>query len=274
VDMEGHPIGIITQGDLISRAGMPVRLGLLAQLEDHQLEEFLESVCHKTAGEIMTRPVTVVKEDKRLAEAVDIMLKHQLKRLPVVNSQGETVGVIARADVFHVITKETPDWKAIRAQNVLVGNVTLVRDIMRRDTHAVRPDTPIEEVVRLIDDSDIQRVVVTDNEGRLVGLVSDSNLLGLFSEHRAGLWDYLIRRLPFTEVARRHERLIEQTQMKTAADAMTTDLVTVKEDTRIEDAIKLMSEHSIKRLPVIDENGIFKGLVSRDSVLKAGVRQP
>lgn len=274
VDPAGHPIGIITQGDLISRAGMPVRLGLLAQLEEHQIEEFLETVSHRTAGEIMTKPVTTVNEDKRLSESVDIMLKHHLKRLPVINSQGEIVGVIARSDVFHIVTRETPDWKAIKAQNVSVGNITLVRDIMRRDTHTVRPDTPVEEVVRLIDDSDIQRVVVVDSEGKLLGLISDADLLGLFSEHRAGMWDYLIRKLPFTELARKHELLIEQTQARKAADIMKTGLVTVQEDTRIEDAIKIMAEHSIKRLPVIDENGVFKGLVSRDSVLRAGVKQP
>ncbi len=274
VDPVGHPIGIISQGDLISRAGMPVRLGLLAQLEEHQVEEFLESVSHRTAGEIMSKPVTTVHEDKRLSEAVDLMLKHHLKRLPVVNSQDELVGVIARSDVFHIITREMPDWSAIKAQNVFVNNVTVVRDIMRRDTHTVHPDTSVEEIVRLIDDSDIQRVAVVDEEGRLLGLISDADLLGLFSEHRAGVWDYLVRRLPFRELARRHSELVEQTRAKQAADVMKTDLETVREDTRIEDAIRLMAEHSIKRLPVVDENGVFKGLVSRDSVLRAGLKQP
>lgn len=274
VDLVGHPIGIITQGDLISRAGMPVRLGLLAQLEEHQVEEYLETISHRTAGEIMTKPVITVHEDERLSEAVDVMLKHHLKRLPVVNSEGEIAGMIARSDVFHIITMETPNWKAIRAQNIFVSNITLVRDIMRRDTHTVCPDTSVEQVVRLIDDSDIQRVAVVDEEGKLLGLISDSDLLGFFSEHRAGIWDYLIRRLPFTELARRHKELIEQTRAKKAADVMKTDLETVREDTRIEDAIKLMAEHSIKRLPVVDENGVFKGLVSRDSVLRAGVEQP
>lgn len=271
VDLAGHTIGIITQGDLISRAGMPVRLGLLAQLEEHRVEEFLGTVSHKTAGEIMTRPVITVQEDKRLGEAVEVMLQHHLKRLPVVNSQGEIVGTIARSDVFHIITSQTPDWKAIKAQNVSVGNVTLVRDIMRRDTHTVHPDTPVEKIIKVIDDSDIQRVAVVDSEGKLLGLISDTDLLGQFSEHRAGLWDYFVGKLPFTELARKHTELIEQTNAKTAADVMKSDLKTVSEDTRIEDAIKIMAKQRIKRLPVIDENGVFKGLVSRDSALRAGV---
>jgi len=61
--------------------------------------------------------------------------------------------------------------------------------------------------------------------------------------------------------------------MKTAADVMKTDVVTVREDTRIEEAIRIMAEKGIKRLPVIDEQGIFKGMVSRDAVLRAGIGQ-
>jgi len=273
VDAANRPVGVITQGDLISRAGMPVRLGLLAQLDEPQVDEYLQTLSGKTAGQIMTRPVTTIQEEKRLGEAVDAMLKNRLKRLPVVNSSGELVGLIARSDVFHTITRETPDWRAIKTRNVSVGNATFVRDVMRRDTDTVLPDAPVEAIVKIIDNSDIQRVAVVDNEGRLLGLISDSDILGLFSEHRAGLWDYLVRRLSFAELTSKNKQLNAQTGAGTASDVMKTELVTVREDTPIENAIELMSRHKIKRLPVVDENGVFKGLVSRDSVLRAGVQQ-
>ena len=51
---------------------------------------------------------------------------------------------------------------------------------------------------------------------------------------------------------------------------MTTDLITVPEDMLIEDAICLMTEKAIKRLPVIDADGRFKGMISRDSLLRTG----
>jgi CBS domain-containing protein len=273
VDMVEHPIGIVTHGDLITKAGMPVRLGLLAQLEEEKVENYLASISHKTAGEVMTKPVITVHEDKRLGEAVDLMLKHHLKRLPVVNSEGILVGMLARSDIFHAITRETPDWEAIQARNVYVEGVTYVKDIMRRDTHTVSPDAAIEEVVSVIDSNDIQRVAVVDANGKLLGLISDRDLLGLFSEHRAGLWDYLVRKLPFSEVARRHEEFIAHTRAKTAREVMNTDLVIVNEDTCVDEAIRLMAERGIKRLPVVDENGVYKGMVSRDSVLRAGVKR-
>ncbi len=53
---------------------------------------------------------------------------------------------------------------------------------------------------------------------------------------------------------------------------MKSDIISINEDSLIEEAIKLMAEKNIKRLPVVDNNGIFKGMISRDSVLRAGLR--
>lgn len=271
VDSENRPVGIITQEDLIKRAEMPIRLGLLAKFEQEQIDAYLETVANKTAGEIMTSPAITVSEDKRLGDAVDLMLKHHLKRFPVVDDRGVLTGILARFDVFRTITREVPDWEAIKAQQVAVEDVKTVADVMRRDTQTVKPNALIEEVIRIIDTNDIQRVAVVDDEEHLLGLISDADLVSAFSEHRAGLWDHLVRKLPFAELARRHEELIERTQARTASDVMKTDLITVCEDTSVDEAVKLMAENGIKRLPVIDDNGIFKGLISRDSLLRAGI---
>lgn len=53
---------------------------------------------------------------------------------------------------------------------------------------------------------------------------------------------------------------------------MKTDLVIVKEDTPLQNAMKLMTEKALKRLPVIDKDGKFKGMISRDSLLRTEAR--
>ncbi len=98
----------------------------------------------------MTAPIITVNEDKRVGEAVDLMLKHNLKRLPVVDSNEQLTGFLARSDIFQTITNETPDWEAMCAMNVCVDGVKYVKDIMRRDTHTVAPDAAIEEVIELL----------------------------------------------------------------------------------------------------------------------------
>lgn len=273
VDDGGKPIGIITQGDLLTRAGMPVRIGLLKEFELAKIDPLVESLKHKTCQEIMTHPAVTIQEDRPLVEAVNLMIKKGLKRLPVTDVQGKLTGIVARVDVFRTITKESPDWKTLQKEYVNITNFKQVRDIMRRDTHTVLPDTPISEIVKVIDDNDIQRVAVVDNTGRFMGLISDKDLLAAFSSHRAGMWDYLVGKLSFTETGRRHKELYEQLKAKTASDIMKRNPITAREDSSIDEAVRIMTEHRIKRLPIVDSDGIFKGMVSRDSLLRTDTSQ-
>lgn len=270
IDENNRVAGIITQRDLIARAGMRVRLGLLARLEQEQVDAHLTGFSDKTAGNVMTQPAVVIQEDRALTEAVELMLKKDLKRLPVVDAEDQLVGMLSRVDIFRVATRETPDFRGFETYRVVVNNVRYVRDIMRRDTHTVRPDTPLHEVIRSIDSSDIQRVAVVDETGRFLGLIFDHDLLAVFADYPKGLWDYFISKLPFAEVGRRHRELAERLQDGTAEAFMQRDIVTVQEDTLIEDAIGLMVANGFKRIPVVDDDGLFKGMISRDAVLRLG----
>ena len=270
VNQDSHPIGIITQGDLIHRANMPLRLGLLAESDQEQLKTILDTLAHKKAEEIMTEPIIVIQEEEPLASAVEMMLKKQVKRLPVVNGSGRLVGMLARVDIFHTITRESPDWHAIREGDVLVGNLRFVSDIMHRDTQTVLPGTSIEEVIHLIDSNRIQRIAVVEANGLFRGLISDRDLLSVFSDHQTSIWEYLTDKIPFVEKRERYEKLGQHLREKTAEEVMKIDLVTVLEETHLDEAIRIMSEKGIKRLPVLDANGRFKGLISRDSLLRAG----
>jgi CBS domain-containing protein len=270
VDDLGKPIGIITQGDLIARGGMPIRLGLLELLGRENLDTVFAAMTGKTAAGIMTRPIVTIGEDQPLTAAVDVMVAKDLKRLPVVNAEGGLSGMLARLDVFRTITTETPDWNVLQARNVLVTNLCLVKDVMRRDAHQVSADATLDEVMRIIDSNDIQRVAVVDGDNKLLGLISDHDLLGLFSDHKVGIWDRIASKLTFTDMGKRHLAVVEQARKRTASEIMKTNLVTIREEAPIEEAIRLMTESQIKRLPVTDVEGKLLGVVSRDSLLRAG----
>lgn len=269
VDEENRPVGVIAQGDLIYKGGLPMRLGLLAQSDRRQVGAVLEALAGKRAEDVMTRPAVVIEQDEWVTHAVKLMLNKGVKRLPVIDKAGKLAGILSRVDIFHTVIRESPDWKAFREQNVLVNNLRLVSDIMRRDTHTVLPDTPAEDVMRLIDTNDIQRVCVVDREGRFLGLISDRDLLSAFSG-RPGVWEYFVRRFSFAERGRGHTELRDHLRTTTAAQVMNPEIVTVREDALIEEAIQVMLERSIKRLPVLDSEGKFKGMISRDSLLRTG----
>ena len=270
VDQENRPVGVISQGDLIYKAGMPMRLGLLAESDREKVSAMLSALEPRQAKEVMTQPAVTIEQDKLVTEAVNLMLTKQVKRLPVVDAAGSLVGILSRVDVFRSIMRESPDWQAFQEQSIAVEDLRFVSDIMRRDTPTVFPDTPVEEVIRLIDSNDIQRVCVVDQAGHFLGLISDRDLLIAFSERHPGIWDYFVSKIPFTERGRRHKHLQRHLELKTAGEVMNKNIITVQEDAPINEAIRLMLDRAIKRLPVVDAQGKYQGMVSRDALLRAG----
>ncbi len=270
VDGVDRPVGVIAQGDLIYKAGMPMRLGLLAQSEREKIGAVLDGLAKKRAEDVMTEPAITIREDRLVTEAVERMVSKGVKRLPVVDGDGKLVGILSRVDVFYSAMRECPNWNAFEKQHVHVEGMKHVSDIMRRDAHTVAPDSPIEEVMRTIDCNDIQRVCVVDETGRFLGLISDRDLLIAFSDRHPGIWDYFVGKMPFTERGRRSRELRDLLRARTAAEVMNTDIVTIREDATIEEAIRVMVDRAFKRLPVVDENGKFRGMISRDSLLRVG----
>ena len=271
VDGMDRPVGVISQGDLIYKAGMPMRLGLLAESDQQKVEVVLEALKPRQAKEVMTRQPVTIRQDSLVTEAVDLMLQKGVKRLPVIDDAGKLVGILSRVDVFRTSMRESPDWKSFQAQQIVVENLRSAADIMRRDTPTVFPDTPVEEVIETIDRNDIQRVCVVDRKGLFLGLISDRDLLIAFSERHPGIWDYFVSKIPFTERGRKQRQLQQfLLSVKTAGEVMNTNIVTVQEDAPINEAIRLMLDKAIKRLPVVDAKGKFRGLISRDALLRAG----
>lgn len=271
VDKQNRPVGVITQSDLIYRAGMPMRLGLLALSNTESLDAVLAGLAGKKAADVMSRPAFTTREDELAVEAVALMLDKQLKRLPVVDGAGRLVGMLSRIDLFRTIMKEAPDWQSFREQRIEVENLRLVADVMRRDTLTARPETSVEEVIQMIDANDIQRVAVVDADNRFLGMIFDRDLLVAFSPvHYEGIWNYFISRVPFTERGRKCREFRELLRARSAAEVMQTNIVTINETALLDEAIRIMTAKGFKRLPVVDDEGRFRGMISRDSLLRSG----
>lgn len=268
IDHDGFPKGVISQGDLIYRGGMPARLGLLAESGHDHLDAVLKSLSVKKARDIMSAAVCI-RENELLTNAVCLMLEKGLKRLPVTGEKGKLTGILSRMDVFHTITHHSPDWTAFRQQDIPVGNLKYVSDIMRRDVHTVFPDTPVADVLQMIAANDIQRVAVVDKAGVLLGIISDRNLLAAFSDQKEGIWDYFTAKQPFRQGGK-DNTFSRHLSLKTAAEVMKINPIAISDNATIDEAIGLMTRKMIKRLPVTDGQGKFKGMISRESLLRAG----
>ena len=256
VDDRGLVLGIVTQCDLMKRAGMPLRLGLLRSLPEDDLAAWLAKAEGLKVTEVMTPKPQTVREDHKAAEAIHLMVHEKLKRLPVVDAKGKLCGMVSRIDVLKALSPKPGVSVEATPLPSFSEHPRLVRDIAARDRLVMRSDTSLRTAIDLLAQDETQRAVVVDEEGRLLGLITDAMLVKAVDRASSGF--FLLRR-----------RAARRAGMLKVADIMERDIVSVTEETPIDEAIRLMTERGFKRLPVIDSEHRFSGMIRRDSVLIA-----
>jgi CBS domain-containing protein len=146
----------------------------------------------------------------------------------------------------------------------------LARDLMTKEVVTVPGKMPVSSLARLLAERGISAVPVTDPEGRLLGIVTEADLL----RRLAGAGDPPVRWL--RGIFRSPDRQAQQyarTHGMQAQDIMTTTVVTVGPDTSAEHCAQLMEQHHIKRLPVLSD-GHLVGIVSRADLLAELLEPP
>jgi CBS domain-containing protein len=115
----------------------------------------------------------------------------------------------------------------------------LARDIMTRTVYTIHPEASAQEAAQLLDQKRISGAPVVDDADKLIGIVTEADIISKLD--REGL---------------------------RVADIMTYSLITVEEETSIEEVAALLSQRKIKRVPVV-ENGRLVGIVSRADIVHA-----
>jgi CBS domain-containing protein len=146
----------------------------------------------------------------------------------------------------------------------------LIREIMDAEPATVRPDTPVEDVVRLLRDHELPGVPVVDESGACVGIVTEADMVlpddqgDLHIPHYVNLFGGTV----FLEPLGRFEQRLRKAFASSAGDMMTPDPDSVGPDSTVRDAARLIHESGHNRLPVV-ENGRLVGVVTRMDVLGA-----
>lgn len=138
------------------------------------------------------------------------------------------------------------------------------KDIMTTGVVAVRTDTKVPEIAKLLLDRRISAVPVLDHDGRLVGLVSEGDLM-----HRAEAAGPRRRPWWISMLTTPEEAAFDYVKTKgtKAEDVMTRNVFTVDEDTEVARIAQLLEEKHIKRVPVV-KNDMVVGIVSRADLLR------
>ncbi|MFD0265592.1 CBS domain-containing protein [Streptomyces sp. NPDC127106] len=138
-----------------------------------------------------------------------------------------------------------------------------VADVMTTKVIAVTPATGFKDIVSAMQRWKVSALPVIEGEGRVVGVVSEADLLheGEFHEQHPRLIDRM-RRLGDTAGS----------GSTRAEDLMTTPAITIRPDATLPRAARLMADRHVKRLPVVDADGTLRGIVSRADLLRVFLR--
>ena len=105
VDDAGTVIGVVSEADLLAKEAL-ADPGVMAEVLHHKDVRKAEGL---TAGDLMTRPAVTAAPEDPVEQAARMMHFMRVKRLPVVNSGGELVGIVSRADVLAVFDRPDED---------------------------------------------------------------------------------------------------------------------------------------------------------------------
>jgi len=137
-------------------------------------------------------------------------------------------------------------------------------DVMNTTVITVAPELDVATIASLLVDNGISAVPVVSPEGRLLGIVSEGDLIRRVesdTERRGSWW------LEMFGSQEQRVRDFVKAHGRTATDVMTRDVVTAGPDTSLRDIAGLLEKHRIKRVPIV-EDGQLLGIVSRANLVQ------
>ena len=139
-----------------------------------------------------------------------------------------------------------------------------VADVMRREVVTVVPGTGFQQIADVLVKHGVSAVPVVETDGRVLGVVSEADLLGKLEYSD---------RVPHHPLAARRLRGGRRVASgNTAADLMSAPAVMIHADATVSRAARLMDAARVKRLPVVDVNGVLIGIVARRDLVRLYAR--
>jgi len=253
-------------------------------------------------SELMTREVVTIDKDRKLSDALELMEKHRISRLVVVN-RGAIVGMITDKDVLEVMGSSRYAKKLPSSLHVSTA--------MSRGVITIGRDTHISEAARIMLEHRIKSLPVV-NDDSLVGIITTTDLLKPLKDNREPVEKVMTRRVVTISPEDRaiHARrlmldngisrlvvveegrivgIITERQLGRALgafravadtkqanrvrnliveDIMTQAVVTLSDDSTAGEAARLMLERGFSGIPIVDSENTLAGIVTKTDLIR------
>ncbi|MDI9614853.1 CBS domain-containing protein [Methanothermobacter sp.] len=191
-------------------------------------------------GSIMTDEVFVMEDTQQVAYARNLMLRHGISRVVVVDSEGKPAGIVTETDITRKLRIDGPAWKRRPIDKISI------RRVMNENPISVDINATPREAADLMLKKKIGSLLVMDGE-ELAGIITKRDLLRFFKDRCAGRWK--------------------------VEDLMTRDVKTVTANHTLAHVIDVMEENGISRV-VVTGNGAVEGIITSENLSFATFEDP
>ncbi|RST86096.1 CBS domain-containing protein [Aquibium carbonis] len=216
------------------------------------------------AGDIMTAGAATIGAEASVADAAQMMVRHRISGLPVVDADGQLIGVVTERDLLRRAElgteRQRPRWFDLwvmpgdAADDYVHAHGRSVRDVMSRQVVSVAAETPLEEVVSIMEKRGFKRLPVL-RDGRIVGIVSRANFLvalahRLSDDEPPAADDLAVRRMILDEIEDQTWSGLAMVDVEVVAGAVS--LRGTVTDERVRRAVVVAAQTAAGTRPVTD----------------------
>ncbi len=243
INEEERPIGILTATDIAD--------ALLNRFQHMPLDSIKVS-------EVMNRDVITIEPTKSIKRAARLMLRYKIGGLPVVDVNGKLIGIITKTDL-------------LRAFADRFKGKYKVRDLKRPAYAKANRTHSVFYLWKLMQMDPSGKIIIVDEDGRPIGVVTKWDLASVTLPDNIAYMRGKDRYRKYKIPGRFRDKIIPVRSyiVPVAENVMSTDLIVTHDEEDAADAAKKMYENRIGVLPVVDDNGVLDGIITKREYLIA-----
>lgn len=143
-----------------------------------------------------------------------------------------------------------------------------VKDVMNTNVIKAKGSETIEDVTRALLDNKIGGLPIVDEEDKVIGVLSETDLIYKDKEIKTPAFLPLLGGFILFESIRKFEKQLMKMSAYKVSQVMTTPAITISEEKDIKEAVEIMIEKKINRIPVVNNEQILVGIVTRSDILR------
>jgi len=185
----------------------------------------------------MQSPVYVIDKEEPVQRARNLMLKHYISRLLVMDGD-KLAGIVTKHDISHRLGQAAPEWRRRPISKVPVRLVMTERPI------TIYPGATVEQAAEIMEENGIDGLPVERDEGEIVGIITSRDLI-----------TYFVERKPDSNVG----------------DLMSQGVVSVHRHHTLDHVLEEMVENGVDRVVVCEDNTTPVGVITHTNLAISGV---